>query len=901
MTDKEILKQCSGVSKTQHYKVDAQAIRRGKANLALMMTLTTADHYDWFTGKFPSHNFFDYHGYRVYRRNVCQPAISIPVEEQHRLRTLNNELKEISERSLYPSIDRQKDIRAEILLRVQQLTPLLLDNLVKRSTQQMHYIGEICDEDDRLILDKVVDLVYIYIEANGCADVEDALARTYDDFGIGEGTFDPVPIDERTHWGMASCRIDALDHSKYYFDSASMMRISFDDHNLVLGEVVADKTTKTLTPHTRWSKEYRSRNGADLTVPFERPYPLWNLSMIQLRKDHVIMLTDNLLLATQKQQEIEDDIKEISQQEFVSEFGNYSLKQYYEFEPTYSPVLEERIKREVEARIEKKWSEKQGWKTIREELHNRLNYSELSQHDVIYYAARFLSVYKPSVSDVPLIEHYDPKQRIVFLASAIKCVESWCHAGIDWQKLYSKILDMNYLSGQDKDWYTYWNNTEYCTDMYDVLCETVDELYETDRKRWDHLHESKRLSGDFCWSSWFGGDEALPDVNWRELRKRDVVYVLTDDNKASFTTAIKVYLHTKRICKSIRFAVKKQLLSAEGMLAQAKKEYDLAPEDLQTRKQKASAFENFDPSVAPSQEVHYLLEPIISDKSITLLYAPPGVGKTWFTMCIALAVSRGQALFSNEQKSWIATTPHRIAYIDSEMTEFHFKNRLRLLDLIYRKSPSDKPFSFKLVGEESINLLDEDQNQCDKITQWLNDEAAAGNPIDLLIIDNLSTLTHFNDSAKSWDAVFSWLRALKNKTTHRCSTIVVHHSNKKGDQRGTSAKTATVDNVIKLDHQESTSPDAAVQFLVTIEKGRDIQRIPDPFTVQLCLPDKKSANPSLKAIGLNKTAKARTEEAIAYLSGNKKVPQEIIASLTGLTPAYIRQLSHQLKKKSREE
>ena len=88
MTDKEILKQCSGVTKTPRYKVDDQAIRRGKANLALMMTLTTADHYDWFVGKFASHNFFDYHGYRVYRRNVCQPAISIPVEEQHRLRSI---------------------------------------------------------------------------------------------------------------------------------------------------------------------------------------------------------------------------------------------------------------------------------------------------------------------------------------------------------------------------------------------------------------------------------------------------------------------------------------------------------------------------------------------------------------------------------------------------------------------------------------------------------------------------------------------------------------------------------------------------------------------------------------------------------------------------------------------
>ena len=52
MTDKEILKQIKGAEKIKPYAVDTAAIRRGKANLALMMTLTTADHYDWFIGKF---------------------------------------------------------------------------------------------------------------------------------------------------------------------------------------------------------------------------------------------------------------------------------------------------------------------------------------------------------------------------------------------------------------------------------------------------------------------------------------------------------------------------------------------------------------------------------------------------------------------------------------------------------------------------------------------------------------------------------------------------------------------------------------------------------------------------------------------------------------------------------
>lgn len=76
---------------------------------------------------------------------------------------------------------------------------------------------------------------------------------------------------------------------------------------------------------------------------------------------------------------------------------------------------------------------------------------------------------------------------------------------------------------------------------------------------------------------------------------------------------------------------------------------------------------------------------------------------------------------------------------------------------------------------------------CDQISQWLNDEAEAGRPVDLLILDNLSTLTGFNDSAKSWNTLFSWMKTLKEKRKHPCSVLVVHHSNKKGEQRGTSA------------------------------------------------------------------------------------------------------------------
>ena len=117
---------------------------------------------------------------------------------------------------------------------------------------------------------------------------------------------------------------------------------------------------------------------------------------------------------------------------------------------------------------------------------------------------------------------------------------------------------------------------------------------------------------------------------------------------------------------------------------------------------------------------------------------PAGIGKTWFSMCMALAASHGKELFSNCKDSWKAPKPRRVVYIDSEMTEYHFKKRLQILSQMYQSEYQN--LSFKLVAEENMNLADGDSGYCDQITQWLNDEADAGRPVDLLVLDNLSTL-----------------------------------------------------------------------------------------------------------------------------------------------------------------
>ena len=76
-----------------------------------------------------------------------------------------------------------------------------------------------------------------------------------------------------------------------------------------------------------------------------------------------------------------------------------------------------------------------------------------------------------------------------------------------------------------------------------------------------------------------------------------------------------------------------------------------------------------------------------------------------------------------------------------------------------------------------------------------------------------------------------------------------------------------------------------------------MENIPAPFTVELQLPTRGNAKPLFRINGKNKDNKTRTEEAELYLTGKKIPPHEVIATLTGLTPAYVRQLSYKPKKK----
>ena len=69
-----------------------------------------------------------------------------------------------------------------------------------------------------------------------------------------------------------------------------------------------------------------------------------------------------------------------------------------------------------------------------------------------------------------------------------------------------------------------------------------------------------------------------------------------------------------------------------------------------------------------------LLDPILPERSLAMLYAPRGLGKTLLGLSIGLAVASGARLLR-----WTAPQQRRVLYIDGEMPLVSLQERLRLI------------------------------------------------------------------------------------------------------------------------------------------------------------------------------------------------------------------------------
>src|SRR3984893_4863695 len=208
----------------------------------------------------------------------------------------------------------------------------------------------------------------------------------------------------------------------------------------------------------------------------------------------------------------------------------------------------------------------------------------------------------------------------------------------------------------------------------------------------------------------------------------------------------------------------------------------------------------------PAREM--LLSPILPERSLAMLYAPRGVGKSWLGLSIGMAVAAGESLLR-----WSAPRPRNVLYIDGEMPLVSLQERWKEISVGMGSSiPND---GFRILAadnvEDGINLsLEEGQQAIEPLLEGIN----------LLILDNLSTLlpSRSESASDAWVPIQTWLLKLRR---HGISVLLLHHAWTNCRQRGTSRREDALDTVIALRRPEDYSPEQGARFEIHFEKLRN--------------------------------------------------------------------------------
>jgi len=257
-----------------------------------------------------------------------------------------------------------------------------------------------------------------------------------------------------------------------------------------------------------------------------------------------------------------------------------------------------------------------------------------------------------------------------------------------------------------------------------------------------------------------------------------------------------------------------------------------------------------------------ILSPWLTSQSLSMIYAPRGVGKTHVSLGIAYAVASGDTFLK-----WHAPISKGVLFIDGEMPGAALQERVNKIIASSDKKVS-APLLFVTPDLQEYNIPDlgtvEGQNAID---QHITDE------IELIIIDNLSSLVRSGreNEAESWLPIQEWALRLRAKGK---SVLFIHHSGKSGSQRGTSRREDVLDTVINLKHPSDYSAEQGATFEVSFVKsrhllGEDIK----PFLAQL------GTNELNNQSWLVQTLEESNYEKVIKLKNDGYEPKEICQEL----------------------
>jgi putative DNA primase/helicase len=223
-----------------------------------------------------------------------------------------------------------------------------------------------------------------------------------------------------------------------------------------------------------------------------------------------------------------------------------------------------------------------------------------------------------------------------------------------------------------------------------------------------------------------------------------------------------------------------------------------------------------------------LLAPILPQRSLSMVYAPRGLGKSWFALSLGVAVASGASFLR-----WQAPNPRRVLLVDGEMPLSELQKRLAALSVGRGLAVMNDNFRI-LAADATEKGID-----IGSVEGQLALEAHLRD-VDLLILDNLSTLmaSGSESAGGAWLPLQNWLLRLRRQGV---AVLLVHHAGVNGKQRGTSRREDALDTVIALRHPADYVAIQGARFEVRFEKLRGVfGEAAQPFEARIDLESPES-------------------------------------------------------------
>lgn len=217
--------------------------------------------------------------------------------------------------------------------------------------------------------------------------------------------------------------------------------------------------------------------------------------------------------------------------------------------------------------------------------------------------------------------------------------------------------------------------------------------------------------------------------------------------------------------------------------------------------------------------VEYIMDPVVQAQGLTMIYAPPGMGKTFFSLEMAYDISCGVEHFGNiPQMKWTVPRPRPVRYVDSEMAANELQERLLQIHRGRDKRNPLEPEYFEFVTPD---LLDGEVPNIGTVQgqRIIEDRLREG---DTLFLDNYTGLvrggrTESGNDDNIWETVQEWALHLRRR---RINVVLLHHAGKSGSQLGTSKRTFFLNTVLKFKEPGDYTQADGARFEVHFEKAR---------------------------------------------------------------------------------